>query len=88
MFASSKNSNGVSVGFFAVLLAALFCLFTIAPKATLAQSSNTGTVSGTVTDNTGAVVPDAAVTLTDKATGKPMAGVLVDPFAGRRISTR
>ncbi len=69
MFASSKNSNGVSVGFFAVLLAALFCLFTIAPKATLAQSSSTGTVSGTVTDNTGAVVPDAAVTLTDKATG-------------------
>src|SRR5579872_7345334 len=69
MLASSKNSYGVSVSFFAVLLAALFCLFTIAPKATLAQSSSTGTVSGTVTDNTGAVVPDAAVTLTDKATG-------------------
>jgi len=69
MFASSKNSNGVSVGFFAVLLAALFCLFTIAPKAALAQSSSTGTISGTVTDNTGAVVPDASVTLTDKATG-------------------
>src|SRR6185437_9866517 len=69
MFFSSKNSNGVSVGFFAALLAALFCLFTIAPRATLAQSSNTGTISGTVTDNTGAVVPDAAVTLTDKATG-------------------
>lgn len=69
MFASSKNSNAVSVSLFAALLAALFCLFTIAPKAALAQSSSTGTVSGTVTDNTGAVVPDAAVTLTDKATG-------------------
>ncbi|MHB8487373.1 MAG: TonB-dependent receptor domain-containing protein [Candidatus Acidiferrales bacterium] len=68
MLYSSKNSNGVSVIFFAALLA-LFCLFTIAPKATLAQSSSTGTVSGTVTDNTGAVVPDATVTLTDKATG-------------------
>ncbi|HEV2222156.1 MAG TPA: hypothetical protein VGR84_04055, partial [Candidatus Acidoferrales bacterium] len=61
---SSKNSSGVSGIFFATLLAALFCLFTIAPKATLAQSSSTGTVSGTVTDNTGAVVPDATVTLT------------------------
>lgn len=69
MLPSSKNSSGVSVSFFAVLLAALFCLLTIAPKATLAQSSSTGTVSGIVTDNTGAVVPDAAVTLTDKATG-------------------
>ncbi|HEV2224034.1 MAG TPA: carboxypeptidase-like regulatory domain-containing protein [Candidatus Acidoferrales bacterium] len=44
-------------------------MFTIAPKATLAQSSSTGTVSGTVTDNTGAVVPDATVTLTNTATG-------------------
>ena len=69
MFASSKNSSGVSVSLFAALLAALFCLFTIAPKAALAQSSSTGTVSGTVTDNTGAVVPDAAVTLTNTATG-------------------
>src|SRR5579864_8242081 len=69
MLASSKNSNGVSGVFFAALLAALFCLFTVAPKGALAQSSSTGTVSGTVTDNTGAVVPDAAVTLTNTATG-------------------
>src|SRR5579859_1828564 len=69
MFASSKNSNRVSGIFFAALLA-LFCLFIIiAPKTALAQSSSTGTVSGTVTDNTGAVVPDATVTLTNKATG-------------------
>ena len=69
MLASSKNSASVCVSFFAPLLAALFCLLTIAPKATLAQSSSTGTVSGTVTDNTGAIVPDAAVTLTNTATG-------------------
>ncbi|MGH9730731.1 MAG: carboxypeptidase-like regulatory domain-containing protein, partial [Candidatus Acidiferrales bacterium] len=70
MLPSSKNSSGVSGVFFAALLAALFCLFTIiAPKAALAQSSSTGTVSGTVTDNTGAVVPDAAVTLIYQGTG-------------------
>ena len=69
MCKSSKNSNGVSGIFFAALLAALFCLFTVAPKAALAQSSNTGTVSGTVTDNTGAVVPGATITLTYQGTG-------------------
>ena len=69
MLPSSKNSYGVSVMLFATILAALFCLFTIAPKAALAQSSSTGTVSGTVTDNTGAVIPDATVTLTNTATG-------------------
>ncbi len=34
----------------------------------LAQSTNTGTVVGTVTDASAAVVADAAVTLTDKST--------------------
>jgi len=68
MLASSKNSTGVSVVFFAALVAALFCLFTIAPKAALAQSSSTGTVSGTVVDPSSAIVAGATVTLTNTST--------------------
>jgi len=52
----------------ALLLAALFCLIAIAPSALFAQG-NTGTVSGTVTDSSGAVVAGATVTLTYSATG-------------------
>lgn len=40
----------------------------IAPRVALAQSSNAGTVSGTVVDPSNAVVPDATVTLTNTAT--------------------
>ena len=36
-----------------------------------AQSTSTGTVAGSVTDPTGAVVPDASVTLTDISTNVP-----------------
>ncbi|MHB8753804.1 MAG: carboxypeptidase-like regulatory domain-containing protein [Candidatus Acidiferrales bacterium] len=49
-------------------LAALFCLSTIAPKVALAQSSSTGTISGTVVDPSKAVVQGATVTLTNAAT--------------------
>jgi len=34
----------------------------------LAQATNTGTIVGTVTDQSGAVVPDATVNLTDTST--------------------
>ena len=51
-----------------VFLVALFCLFTIAPKVALAQSSSTGTISGTVVDASGAVVPGASITLVNTAT--------------------
>ena len=68
MVDSSKNSRGVSVIYFAAILAALFCLFTIAPKAALAQSSSTGTVSGAVVDPSNAIVAGATVTLTNTAT--------------------
>jgi len=54
--------------FFAVVLAVLFCLLTIAPTAALAQSSNTGTVSGTVVDPSNAIVQGATVTLTNTGT--------------------
>jgi len=52
----------------ALLLAALFCLFAVAPSSLFAQSASTGTVAGTVTDPSGGAVVGATVTLTDTAT--------------------
>ena len=52
----------------ALLLAALFCLFAVAPSVLFAQNANTGTVAGTVTDPSGGAVVGATVTLTDTAT--------------------
>ncbi len=43
-------------------------LVLLLPAGTQAQTAATGTVSGSVTDPTGAVVPNAEVVLTDKAT--------------------
>lgn len=48
-----------------------------------AQSTSTGTVAGTVTDTSGAVVPGATVTLTDTATRTPRTTTTND--AGRYI---
>jgi hypothetical protein len=55
----------------ALLLAALFCLFAVAPSSLFAQSASTGTVAGTVADPQGAAVAGAAVTITDKSTNIP-----------------
>ncbi|HKV24970.1 MAG TPA: carboxypeptidase-like regulatory domain-containing protein [Candidatus Acidoferrum sp.] len=55
----------------ALLLAALFCLFVLTPTSLFAQATNTGTVSGTVTDPSGAAVIGATVTLTDTSTNIP-----------------
>ena len=41
----------------------------LVPHSLSAQTANTGTVEGVVTDPTGAAVPDAAVTLVDPSTG-------------------
>ncbi len=45
------------------------CLLALFPIGLLAQSATSGVVQGTVMDPTGAVVPGATVTLTNKSTG-------------------
>ncbi len=50
-----------NIKFFALAIFAVFSLFFV--TATMAQSSTTGEVVGVVTDANGAVVPNAAVTL-------------------------
>jgi hypothetical protein len=49
-------------------LLSLCVVSTVAPRAMMAQTNTTG-LSGTITDPTGAVVPQAAVELTNPATG-------------------
>ena len=61
---SVKGYYSFAVSFASVLLLFLFCALPAKGQATA-----TGTVVGTVTDNSGAVVAGATVTLVDKATG-------------------
>lgn len=51
---------------FLLLFTAIFCVGSLAPA--WAQSTNTGTMVGTVTDQSGAVLPDVTVTLTQIGT--------------------
>ena len=46
----------------------LFAILLIAASATVQAQTPTGTIAGTVTDATGAVVPNALITITNKAT--------------------
>ena len=48
---------------------ALLCLLAVAAVPVWGQAVSTGTIAGTVTDNTGAVVAGASITVVDKATG-------------------
>lgn len=68
MYCPSEKSVRVSLISFVALLAVALCLFVFAPAVTFAQSSNTGTVSGTVVDPSNAIVPGASITLVNTAT--------------------
>ena len=52
-----------------VVSSVLLALLWICSPVTMAQSSSTGTVTGTVTDSSGAAVPNATVSLMDVASG-------------------
>ena len=62
---------------FALLVAMSFGATKLAAQTTVSQ----GSIQGTVTDPTGAVVPDAKITITNKATGQSIS--LDDQFGGR-----
>ncbi len=50
------------------LLGAMLALFPMYQGAVFAQSTNTGSINGTVVDSSGAAVPGATITITDLAT--------------------
>ena len=63
-----SNHGRNRMGLWSALLLALAVAFLSVPVAT-AQTSTTGSISGTVTDPSGAVVPNATVTATSSGTG-------------------
>ena len=66
MFASQRNTvSGL------IVLIAMICLGSIGALSQLA----TGSIQGLVTDKTGALVPNAAVTVANPATGLSRQGV-------------
>src|ERR1700761_5776384 len=61
-----RNTAGKRTGWFLVMLLALFTAAGV--RGAFAQSDN-GSIVGTVTDATGAVIPNAAITVTNVETG-------------------
>jgi Carboxypeptidase regulatory-like domain/TonB dependent receptor len=64
--AKLKNSGGVSRLLCLAAVLAIICFLLISPAA---AQFDTGTISGSVTDSSGAVVPRSAVTITNLGTG-------------------
>jgi hypothetical protein len=62
-------SAAVSFSLRATLLTLLLIIFGIAASPASAQLAGSGAISGTVTDSTGAVIPNATVTATSVTTG-------------------
>jgi hypothetical protein len=67
---SLKGTAARCSGFLNWKLIALLIAVAMTPFFATAQLSGTGAISGTVTDTTGAVIPNAAITVTSVATGE------------------
>src|ERR1700757_3048538 len=64
------NVSGIWASIFILCLLSGI-LFTVLPITLNAQTSGLGTISGVVTDSSGAMIPGARVTITNMATGVP-----------------
>jgi hypothetical protein len=66
---SSEGSRAASSGFLGWKWLVLLAVAVVTPLMANAQLSGKGAITGTVTDKTGAVIPDAAVAVTSTSTG-------------------
>src|SRR5258707_1123854 len=72
----------------AVRFACAFCLLAIAASLSLAQSTNSGDIRGTVTDSSGAVIAGASVVLTNIDTGESQEFTTNEKVIYDTVSTR